>query len=69
VLPCYENQIRTLGPGGLLRVERPLGGSGLDIGRLVVQRVSGTGPLYAFGLLTDSVTRDPGFWEGSALEP
>lgn len=69
VSPCTAEQARTLGPGALLRFEQPLGTTGLEIGALVVERLSGTGPLYAFGLLTDIVTRDPGFWEGSALEP
>jgi hypothetical protein len=69
LFPCPEERVRTLGPGALLRLERPVDPTGRDIGVFLAERFSGTGPLYAFGLLTDVVTRDPGFWEGSGVEP
>lgn len=65
VLPCSPGRVRTLEPRALLRLEASRETAGVDVATLVVERLSGTGPLYAFGLLTDVVTHDPGFWEGS----
>ncbi|MBK9065106.1 MAG: hypothetical protein IPL89_18315 [Acidobacteria bacterium] len=65
VLPCSADRVRALAPGALLRLEASHETAGVDRATFVVERLTGTGPLYAFGLLTDFVTRDPGFWEGS----
>ncbi len=51
----------TLGPGEWIQVRSPLAAAGFDNGFVAVERKSGTGRFFAYGVVNDNLTNDGAF--------